>query len=114
MGEIGEVIDMRDDFAALDLFFSAENKTPVKRKKLRAQRRRAVKQKTQALPLSAAFLPLIAKMKKKPVANFSLQGWPVSLSWSAPRPYEREDFSHLLSDVLQGFKRPLRGFTSHN
>ena len=85
---------MRDDFAALDLFYATE-KTAA-RKKLLARPRRKVRRSARRVPLTAAFLPLIAKMKRKQAANFTLQGWPVSLSWSAPRPFAREDFSDLL------------------
>ena len=83
---------MRDDFAALDLFVAA-GKKPVARKKLLALPRRRIASNQAKRPLTAAFLPLIAKMKKKQAANFTLQGWPVTLRWSAPRPNEREDFS---------------------
>jgi hypothetical protein len=85
---------MRDDFSALDLFYAAEDNKSARRKLL-AQPRRKVRQAARRMPLTAAFLPLIAKMKRKQ-ANFTLQGWPVSLSWSAPRPFAREDFSDLL------------------
>ena len=84
---------MRDDFAALDPFTAAVK--PGKRKKLLALPRRKVKQSAQKTPLTAAFLPLIAKIKKKP-ANFTLQGWSVALSWSAPRPFSREEFKDFL------------------
>ena len=83
---------MRDDFAALDLFTASGKATGKKKKSLLALPRRRVQGATAKRPLTAAFLPLIAKMKKKP-ANFTLQGWPVPISWSAPRPNEREDFS---------------------
>ena len=87
---------MRDDFAALDLFYATGDKIAA-RKKLLTRPRRKVRQSARGMmPLTAAFLPLIAKMKRKQAANFTLQGWPVSLSWSAPRPFAREDFSDLL------------------
>jgi hypothetical protein len=89
---------MRDDFAALDLF-AAAGKKKAARKKLPGLPRRKVKASAQKEPL-AAFKPLIAKIKKKQKADAvdaaSLQGWPVSLSWTAPRPFMREDFSDLL------------------
>jgi hypothetical protein len=81
---------MRDDFAALDLFTAADKKA---RKKLLGLPRRKVKQKkAQKEPLAAA---LIAKIKKKQQADAvdvaSLQGWPISLSWSAPKPKADSD-----------------------
>jgi hypothetical protein len=83
---------MRDEFAALDLFTPASSKK-AKLKKLLGLRRRKVRQSAPKLPLTAAFLPLIAKIKKKP-ANFSLQGWSIPLSWAAPRPLDanRDEF----------------------
>jgi hypothetical protein len=82
---------MRDDFAALDLFSAADKKA---RKKLLGLPRRKVKQKKAKEPLAAA---LIAKIKKKQKADAvdvaSLQGWPVSLSWSAPKPETDSDTS---------------------
>ena len=82
---------MRDDFAALDLFSAADKKA---RKKLLGLPRRKAKKKAQKEPLAAT---LIAKIKKKQKADAvdtaSLQGWPVSLSWSAPRPAESDDAS---------------------
>ena len=85
---------MRDDFAALDLLTATGKKKPG-RKKLLAMARRKAKSKAEKEPL-AAFKPLIAKIKKKQktdaVDAASLQGWPVSLSWTAPRPFEREEF----------------------
>ena len=83
---------MRDDFSALDLF-SAAGKKPVARKKLLTLPRRKTRGMQAKRPLTEAFLPLIAKMKKKQTVNFTLQGWPISLKWSAPRPNEREDYS---------------------
>ena len=84
---------MRDDFAALDLFTAAGKKKA--RKKLLGLPRRKVKASAQKEPL-AAFKPLIAKIKKKQktdaVDAASLQGWPVSLHWTAPRPSKREEF----------------------
>ncbi len=87
---------MRDDFAALDLLVTAGKKKPGgRKKKLLALSRRKVKQSGQKETL-AAFKPLIAKIKKKQktdaVDAASLQGWPVTLSWTAPRPFEREEF----------------------
>jgi len=93
---------MRDDFAALDLL-TATGKKKTARKKLLGLPRRKVKATAQAEaePL-AAFKPLIAKIKKKQKADAvdvaSLQGWPVSLSWSAPRSSEREEFKD--SDLI--------------
>jgi hypothetical protein len=88
---------MRDDFAALDLFSAADTKKSGKRKKkLLGLPRRKVKKNAQKEPL-AAFQPLIAKIKKKQKADAvdvaSLQGWPVSLSWSAPKPEAELDAS---------------------
>ena len=87
---------MRDDFAALDLFIAASAK-PGKRKKLLGLPRRKVKKSAKEKNLGTAFQPLIAKIKKKQKADAvdtaSLQGWPVSLSWSAPRPAESDDAS---------------------
>jgi hypothetical protein len=87
---------MRDDFAALDLFAAAGKKKTAARKKLMALARRKVKKSTQKEPLAAA---LIAKIKKKQktdaVDAASLQGWPISLSWTAPKPETgSEDASH--------------------
>jgi len=84
---------MRDDFAALDLLFTASDKKA--RKKLLGLQRRKVKQKkARKEPLAAA---LIAKIKKKQRADAvdvaSLQGWPVSLSWAAPQPETGTDAS---------------------
>jgi hypothetical protein len=90
---------MRDDFSALDLFSATGKKKSVGKKKLLALSRRKAKKGAKKETL-AAFTPLIAKIKKKQKSDAvdaaSLQGWPVSLSWSAPRSPEREDFSHLL------------------
>ena len=87
---------MRDDFAALDLFSAATAKEG-KRKKLKSSPRRKVKKSAQEKSFGTAFQPLIAKIKKKQKADAvdkaSLQGWPVSLSWSAPRPAEGDDAS---------------------
>jgi len=86
---------MRDDFAALDLLTAAGKKKTAGKKNLLGLPRRKVKATAQAEPL-AAFKPLIAKIKKKQKADAvdvaSLQGWPVSLHWSAPRSEEREEF----------------------
>ena len=83
---------MRDDFAALDLFAAADKKA---RKKLLGLPRRKVKKKAQKEPLATA---LIAKIKKKQKADAidvaSLQGWPISLSWTAPKPETSPDASH--------------------
>ena len=83
---------MRDDFAALDPFTAAGKKKAAK--KLLGLPRRKVKKSAKKEPLANA---LIAKIKKKQKADAvdaaSLQGWPVSLSWTAPRHKEREDFS---------------------
>lgn len=87
---------MHDDFAALDPF-TAAGKKKAKSKKLLGLPRRKVKKSAQQDEKLAAFKPLIAKIKKKQKADAvdaaSLQGWPVSLSWTAPRDHEREDFS---------------------
>ena len=84
---------MRDDFAALDLFTASGKAVGKQKKSLLALPRRRVQSSAKKRPLTAAFLPLIAKIKRKP-ANFSLQGWPVALHWSAPRQDNgREDFS---------------------
>jgi hypothetical protein len=82
---------MRDDFSALDLF--SAGKKPAVRKKLLGLPRRKIRGTHAKDPLTDAFLPLIVKMKKKQTVNFTLQGWPVSLKWSAPRSNEREDYS---------------------
>ena len=91
---------MRDDFAALDLFTAAGKK--ARKKLLGLPRRKKAKKSVQTEPLAAAFKPLIAKIKKKQqtdaVDAASLQGWPVSLSWSAPRSFEREEFKD--SDLI--------------
>lgn len=83
---------MRDDFAALDPLTASGKKKASK--KLLGLPRRKVKKSAQKEPLATA---LIAKIKKKQKADAvdaaSLQGWPVSLSWTAPRDKEREDFS---------------------
>jgi len=88
---------MRDDFAALDLFSAAGKKKAAK--KLAALSRRKVKKSAKKKePLAAAFKPLIAKIKKRQqedaVDVASLQGWPVSLSWTAPKPETSPDASH--------------------
>jgi len=89
---------MRDDFAALDLFSSAGKKKTAKSKKLMALSRRKVKKSAKKEALSSAFKPLIAKIKKKQKADAvdaaSLQGWPVSLSWTAPQPETGLDAPH--------------------
>ncbi len=60
--------------------------------------RRKVKKSAKKEPLAAAFRPLIAKIKKKQQADAvdaaSLQGWPISLSWTAPQPETGLDASH--------------------
>ena len=85
---------MRDDFAALDLFSAHGKKKTAARKKLMALSRRKVKKSAQKEPLAAA---LIAKIKKKQKTDAvdvaSLQGWGVSLSWSAPRQTVSDDAS---------------------
>jgi len=89
---------MRDDFAALDLFSAAGKKKAAKSKKLMALSRRKVKKSAQKEPLASAFKPLIAKIKKKQKVDAvdvaSLQGWPVSLSWTAPQPETGLDARH--------------------
>ena len=83
---------MRDDFAALDLFSAADKKA---RKKLLGLPRRKAKKKAQKEPLAAT---LIAKIKKKQKADAvdaaSLQGWGISLSWTAPKPETSIDAPH--------------------
>jgi len=83
---------MRDDFAALDLFAAADKKA---RKKLLGAPRRKAKKKSQKQALATA---LIAKIKKKQKVDAvdvaSLQGWPVSLSWTAPQPEAGLDAPH--------------------
>ena len=89
---------MRDDFSALDLFAAAGKKKAAKSKKLTALSRRKVKKNARKESLTAAFKPLIAKIKKKQKADAvdvaSLQGWPISLSWTAPKPETSPDASH--------------------
>jgi hypothetical protein len=85
---------MRDDFAALDLFSAADKKKA--RKKLPGLPRRKLKKSAKKdEKLAAAFQPLIAKIKKKQKADAvdvaSLQGWGISLSWSAPKPEAEPD-----------------------
>ena len=85
---------MRDDFAALDLFIAAASAKPGKgKKKLLGLPRRKVKKSAQKdEKLASAFKPLIAKIKKKQKSDAvdvaSLQGWAISLSWSAPKTDE--------------------------
>lgn len=87
---------MLDDFAALDPF-TAAGKKKAGRKLIGLPRRKVNKSARNDEKLAAAFKPLITKIKKKQKADAvdaaSLQGWPVSLSWTAPRDKQREDFS---------------------